>query len=116
MNPWVALIAAGLCEIGWPLGFKVAQTAPAWRVAAISLSVASMALSGWLLFLAAEIHERSRTHNSITVTVSVDNYLSWMDIAVSGLPELPDMPFCDFFIRRQQFIYPGVPPTKSGEE
>ncbi|HBH4356640.1 TPA: hypothetical protein ACG0IX_005702, partial [Escherichia coli] len=37
---------------------------------------------GWLLFLAAEIHERSRTHNSITVTVSVDNYLSWMDIAV----------------------------------
>ncbi|HFF8068280.1 TPA: hypothetical protein ACNRDU_005294, partial [Escherichia coli] len=68
---------------------------------------------GWLLFLAAEIHERSRTHNSITVTVSVDNYLSWMDIAVSGLPELPDMPFCDFFIRRQQFIYPGVPPTKS---
>ena len=52
MNPWVALIAAGLCEIGWPLGFKVAQTAPAWRVAAISLSVASMALSGWLLFMA----------------------------------------------------------------
>ena len=52
MNPWVALIAAGLCEIGWPLGFKVVQTAPAWRVAAISLSVASMALSGWLLFLA----------------------------------------------------------------
>ena len=52
MNPWVALIAAGLCEIGWPLGFKVAQTAPAWRVAAISLSVASMALSSWLLFLA----------------------------------------------------------------
>ena len=52
MNPWVALIAAGLCEIGWPLGFKVAQTAPAWRMAAISLSVASMALSSWLLFLA----------------------------------------------------------------
>ena len=52
MNPWVALIAAGLCEIGWPLGFKVAQTAPAWRMAAISLSVARMALSGWLLFLA----------------------------------------------------------------
>ena len=52
MNPWVVLIAAGLCEIGWPLGFKVAQTAPAWRVAAISLSAVSMALSGWLLFLA----------------------------------------------------------------
>lgn len=52
MNPWIALIAAGLCEIGWPLGFKVAQTAPSWRMAAISLSVASMALSGWLLFMA----------------------------------------------------------------
>ena len=32
-----------------------------------------------------------------------------MDIAVSGLPELPDMPFCDFFIRRQQFIYRVYP-------
>lgn len=30
----------------------MAQTAPAWRMAAISLSVASMVLSGWLLFLA----------------------------------------------------------------
>ena len=30
---------------------------------------------GWLLFLAAEIRRKIRTHNSITVTVSVDNYL-----------------------------------------
>ncbi|HHO0954580.1 TPA: hypothetical protein ACRTRG_004807 [Escherichia coli] len=52
----------------------------------------------------------------VPITASPSQYLSWMDIAVSGLPELPDMPFCDFFIRRQQFIYPGVPPTKSGEE
>ena len=52
MNPWIVLIAAGLFEIGWPLGFKLAQTAPAWRAAAIALSVLSMAASGWLLFLA----------------------------------------------------------------
>lgn len=52
MNPWIVLIAAGLFEIGWPLGFKLAQTAPAWRMAAIALSVLSMAASGWLLFLA----------------------------------------------------------------
>ncbi|MGE9984556.1 DMT family transporter [Desulfovibrio sp. SGI.169] len=52
MNPWLLLIAAGLCEIGWPLGFKLAQTAPAWRVTSIAFSVLSMAASGWLLFLA----------------------------------------------------------------
>ncbi|MCZ5903886.1 hypothetical protein O5275_15065 [Escherichia coli] len=67
---------------------------------------------GWLLFLAAEIHERSRTHNSITVTVSVDNYLSWMDIAVSGLPELPDMPFCDFFHSPPAVYLSGCAPDK----
>lgn len=52
MSPWIVLIAAGLFEIGWPLGFKLAQTAPSWRMAAIALSVLSMAASGWLLFLA----------------------------------------------------------------
>ena len=52
MNPWIVLIAAGLFEIGWPLGFKLAQPAPVWRAAAIALSVLSMAASGWLLFLA----------------------------------------------------------------
>ncbi len=52
MNPWLLLIAAGFFEIGWPLGFKLAQTAPGWRVPAIALSVVSMAVSGWLLFMA----------------------------------------------------------------
>ncbi|MBQ4567856.1 MAG: multidrug efflux SMR transporter [Desulfovibrio sp.] len=52
MNPWFVLAAAGLFEIGWPLGFKLAQTAPVWRIPCIALSVVSMALSGWLLFLA----------------------------------------------------------------
>lgn len=52
MNPWILLIAAGLFEIGWPVGFKLAQTAPSWRMASIALSILSMAASGWLLFLA----------------------------------------------------------------
>ncbi|WP_300707539.1 multidrug efflux SMR transporter [uncultured Desulfovibrio sp.] len=51
MNPWLTLVLAGLLEIGWPLGFKLAQ-ASAWRVPGIIFAVISMALSGYLLFLA----------------------------------------------------------------
>ena len=51
MNPWLSLIGAGLLEIGWPLGFKLAQQ-PAWRLPGLAFSVLSMALSGYLLFLA----------------------------------------------------------------
>lgn len=50
-SAWIMLIAAGLCEIGWPLGFKIAQTTEK-SVLGIVLSVACMALSGWLLYLA----------------------------------------------------------------
>ncbi|WP_165067424.1 hypothetical protein [Desulfovibrio sp. ZJ200] len=46
MNSWLALLAAGLFEIGRPPGFKLAQTAPFWRLAAIALAVLSMAASG----------------------------------------------------------------------
>ena len=52
MNPWLILLTAGLFEMGWPLGFKLAQVLPAWRVAAIGFSIVSMAMSGWLLYLA----------------------------------------------------------------
>jgi len=51
---WIYLLVAGLFEIGWPLGFKLSQTAStgslkiAWLVAA---SV-SMALSGLFLWYA----------------------------------------------------------------
>ena len=51
MNPWLLLVLAGLLEIGWPMGFKLAQ-APAWRVPGIIFAVISMAVSGYLLFLA----------------------------------------------------------------
>lgn len=50
--PWLCLIFAGLFEIGWPLGFKLADTYPRYFYHSIILAVASMALSGYLLYLA----------------------------------------------------------------
>ena len=38
---WLYLILAGLFEMGWPLGFKL-----------LALSVVSMGVSGWLLYVA----------------------------------------------------------------
>lgn len=46
---WIYLILAGVFEIGWPLGFKLASSgSKIW----ILISVISMAISGFLLFLA----------------------------------------------------------------
>ncbi|MBH5328937.1 multidrug efflux SMR transporter [Eikenella sp. S3360] len=48
---WVYLIGAGLMEIGWPLGLKLAQQ-EGWRWPGILAAMACMAASGFLLFLA----------------------------------------------------------------
>lgn len=48
---WLYLALAGLFEIGWPLGFKLSQQ-PEYRIAGIAGAVGSMAMSGWLLWLA----------------------------------------------------------------
>jgi quaternary ammonium compound-resistance protein SugE len=50
-SAWLYLALAGLFEIGWPLGFKLSQQEPYcwWGIAG---AVVSMALSGWLLWLA----------------------------------------------------------------
>ncbi len=48
---WIYLIIAGIMEIGWPLGFKLAQTSSN-KFAWLSVAVVSMALSGYLLYLA----------------------------------------------------------------
>jgi len=48
---WLYLVLAGLLEIGWPVGLKLAQ-APATRWQGIALAVVFMALSGFLLWLA----------------------------------------------------------------
>lgn len=48
---WLYLVGAGLLEIGWPVGLKMAQ-ASATRWTGIALGVAFMAASGFLLWLA----------------------------------------------------------------
>lgn len=48
---WVYLLLAGLFEIGWPVGLKMAQVAET-RVMGIVLAVACMTVSGALLWLA----------------------------------------------------------------
>lgn len=48
---WFYLLLAGLCEIGWPLGFKLSQQ-PEYRVSGIVGAIVAMGLSGWLLWLA----------------------------------------------------------------
>lgn len=47
---WVYLIMAGMFEIGWPVGLKMAQV-PATRWIGIALAVFFMAVSGTLLWL-----------------------------------------------------------------
>lgn len=48
---WVYLILAGLFEIGWPVGLKMAQN-PSSRWIGIFVAVTFMAFSGTLLWLA----------------------------------------------------------------
>ncbi len=48
---WLYLLLAGVCEIGWPLGFKLSQTTE-HRIAWIAFSIVSMALSGFFLWMA----------------------------------------------------------------
>ena len=49
---WILLIIAGLFEIGWPLGFKLASMHSKYFIWFIGLSILSMALSGYFLYLA----------------------------------------------------------------
>src|SRR5689334_15792741 len=49
--PWVALVLAGLFEVGWPVGLKLAQS-PSTRMIGIVLALAFMGLSGALLWAA----------------------------------------------------------------
>jgi len=48
---WVYLILAGLLEIGWPVGLKMAQDENT-RFAGIGIAIVFMAVSGFLLWLA----------------------------------------------------------------
>ena len=48
---WAYLVLAGLFEIGWPVGLKMAQE-PSSRVTGVAVAVVFMATSGLLLWLA----------------------------------------------------------------
>ena len=48
---WIYLVLAGLFEIGWPVGLKLAQ-APSTRVSGMVRAVVCMGISGVLLWLA----------------------------------------------------------------
>jgi quaternary ammonium compound-resistance protein SugE len=48
---WLFLILAGLFEIAWPIGLKLAQ-GDDQRVLGLNLAVIGMAISGYLLYLA----------------------------------------------------------------
>ena len=52
MHPWLALVIAACFEIGWPLGFKLADEYPRLHWPAAALSFISMGLSGYFLFIA----------------------------------------------------------------
>lgn len=48
---WVYLILAGIMEIGWPLGLKLAQK-DGYGIIGVLMAVGFMVASGFLLFLA----------------------------------------------------------------
>jgi quaternary ammonium compound-resistance protein SugE len=48
---WLLLVLAGLFEIGWPVGLKIAQN-ESTRLLGISMAVFFMTISGTLLWLA----------------------------------------------------------------
>ena len=49
---WIYLIIAGLFEIGWPLGLKMAQTMEGKQFTGLAIAVIAMGLSGFFLFSA----------------------------------------------------------------
>ena len=52
-NPWLLLILAGICEIGWPMGYKLAQLNDGARQYGwLAFAITAGILSAWLLWLA----------------------------------------------------------------
>lgn len=69
---FVLLLIASIFEVGWPLGFKLSGLYPNHFAAFISLSVASMALSGVFLYFA---------QRSIPISTA---YIIWTGIGAIG--------------------------------
>ena len=49
---WILLLLAGIFEIGWPLGLKLSQTNPAYKIWGLVIAIISMCVSGGLLWFA----------------------------------------------------------------
>ncbi len=68
---WIYLVLAGLFEIGWPVGFKIAQKGT-HALPGIAMAVVCMAISGFLLYLAQK---------SIPLGIA---YAIWTGIGAAG--------------------------------
>jgi quaternary ammonium compound-resistance protein SugE len=68
---WIYLFGAGLFEIGWPVGLKLAQTS-GHRLMGLAIAIVCMAASGWLLWLA---------QRDITIGTA---YAIWTGIGAAG--------------------------------
>lgn len=49
--PWIALVVAGIFEVGWPVGLKLAENPPT-RMLGLAVAAGFMLLSGTLLWVA----------------------------------------------------------------
>jgi len=68
---WIYLFVAGLFEIGWPIGLKLAQQ-PQMRVTGVLMAIVFMGISGFFLWLA---------QHSIPIGTA---YAVWTGIGAAG--------------------------------
>lgn len=68
---WIYLILAGLMEVGWPVGLKMAQQ-PESRILGIIIAISFMAASGSLLWIAQK-----------TIPIGI-SYAVWTSIGAVG--------------------------------
>src|SRR5207244_12508134 len=71
------LVAAGLAEIGWPVGLKWAQE-PGKPIVGILLAVVSMAISGALLFVAQKEIALGTAYAIWTAIGAAGTFLVWI--------------------------------------
>ncbi len=69
--PWFYLVLAGVFEIGWPVGLKMAQQDES-RLKGISIAIICMVISGFLLWLAQK-----------TIPIGT-SYAIWTGIGAAG--------------------------------
>ena len=99
---WLYLILAGLFEMGWPLGFKLANLCPRYHFLFLALSVVSMGVSGWLLYVAQR-----------TIPMGTA-YMIWTGIGGVGTVVLGIVFFHDAVTFWRMFflslVFVGIPP------